>query len=342
MPPPFLNIEDKENSLDQQQLIEALGLPSKFVYTAEEWNLLRDKINELHQLFKISGGGGLGSNAVITQQIISNVDISEAAPAGTVFNVGTTFTDFVKKIALNTFFPTFQAISASLNLSGPSLRVIGSSTTFNISVNFNRGAIRGLMSNGSWDANAFQNHRSGVASAYDIDGQTGLNVNSIEVTKTVMQGLNTFDGSVYYNQGPQPLDSDGNPYQTPLLAGSILNLEDSFEGVYPYYGNTASIASVTEQSLKSMLNTSAIIIDLVDETGGNKQSFEFPEAWLNLNAIQSIQNFNTVSNQFDPSNQISAFTVSNISKTIEGQTVAYKRYTHNGSDRGAIKIKINF
>lgn len=44
----FLNIEDKQDSASQQEA--NAGLPSHFKYTADEWNLMRDKINDLREL----------------------------------------------------------------------------------------------------------------------------------------------------------------------------------------------------------------------------------------------------------------------------------------------------
>lgn len=50
MPGPFVNIEDKQDSAEQ--LAASQGIPSQFKYTAAEWNLLRDKIEQLHSILQ--------------------------------------------------------------------------------------------------------------------------------------------------------------------------------------------------------------------------------------------------------------------------------------------------
>lgn len=50
MPGPFVNIEDKQDSAEQ--LAATQGIPSQFKYSAAEWNLLRDKIEQLHSILQ--------------------------------------------------------------------------------------------------------------------------------------------------------------------------------------------------------------------------------------------------------------------------------------------------
>lgn len=50
MPGPFVNIEDKQDSAEQ--LAATQGIPSQFKYSAVEWNLLRDKIEQLHSILQ--------------------------------------------------------------------------------------------------------------------------------------------------------------------------------------------------------------------------------------------------------------------------------------------------
>lgn len=50
MPGPFVNIEDKQDSAEQ--IASTQGIPSQFKYSAAEWNLLRDKIEELHSILQ--------------------------------------------------------------------------------------------------------------------------------------------------------------------------------------------------------------------------------------------------------------------------------------------------
>ena len=79
--------------------------------------------------------------------------------------------------------------------------------------------------------------------------------------------------------------------------------------------------------------TTLIQASLVTESGGGglKQYIEVPNAW---STITGLQQFNTLSNVYDTI-LLSSFTTSSVTKTIEGQSVNYTKYTHNGGTIGA-------
>lgn len=58
----FLKIETKEDSA--QRLASLAGLPSKFTYSADEWNLIRNKINDLYRMLQDSGATTVFENNV--------------------------------------------------------------------------------------------------------------------------------------------------------------------------------------------------------------------------------------------------------------------------------------
>src|SRR5690606_15991849 len=118
-----------------------------------------------------------------------------------------------------------------------------------------------------------------------------------------------FSGTVTYLTGPQPKDSSGADYQTGLAGGTSPVQTASFEGVYPLFATTSSITALTKQALYSMLSGNNIELNLTAETGGNKQKFEVPAAWINSRPLTAVQYFNTVSNQYDTSNKFSDFAV---------------------------------
>lgn len=278
---------------------------------------------------------------VLEEEILSNVEISEAAPAGTTFPEGMTMTEFVEAIAVNTFYPDLIGPSFSLDRSGSQLRIIGSSTTFTLTFNFNPGEIRGKLVNGVWDPNEEQNPRAGQATGYEIDGVETEN-NSLQVTKTVQQGINAFVAKVTYEDGPQPKDSVNNNYQSPLSGGTSPERSASFEGIYPLFATVDQISQENQLPNYSMLNANNIEIQLAGESGGNKQSFSIPDAWLNNRALDKVEYFNPVSGQFDTANKITDFDASSATKTIESQTIGYTKYTHNGGNRGSILIRLKF
>lgn len=79
MPVPFLDIQTKEDSA--AQIAALLGVPTKFKYSAEEWNLMRDKINELHGIIANTDLGNAAENNIKVKKI--NLWIDWTAPGTT-------------------------------------------------------------------------------------------------------------------------------------------------------------------------------------------------------------------------------------------------------------------
>ena len=107
-----------------------------------------------------------------------------------------------------------------LFLSDYAIKEVGTDYTANLLGDFNRGTIKGALVGGIWNANTVQDFRAGLATDYILDGQTSTD-NFVPVNRTLILGNNTFDAIVNYEEGPQPKDSIGNNYLTPLPAGSI-------------------------------------------------------------------------------------------------------------------------
>ena len=114
------------------------------------------------------------------------------------------------------------------------------------------------------------------------------------------------------------------------------------EGVYPLFATTVDVQTSTEQNLLSMVNANNIEITLAAETSGDKQFFEIPLAWLTARPLTQVLYYVNRISSFDPLNQISEFTITDVVNIIEGQNVDYKLYTYNGIDRGSILIKLIF
>ena len=265
-----------------------------------------------------------------------------AISAGDTISLNTTLNQFIEQLLVATYNPTLTAPSFSLSNNAGSLRKIGSVINVLLTFTFNRGSILGANNPTVWDPAVLQNFRAGSATSYTINSTTQSG-NTLTVTNhTVVSGNNTFSGTVTYGTGSQPLDSDNNPYDSPLAGGTSSSQSTSFEGVYPIFATTASIGILSEQGLYSMISGNAIELTLVAETGGNKQKFELPNSWVTSRPLTKIEYFNTVSNQFDTTNKLSDFTVTTVSETVEGSSITYKRYTNSASDRGQLKIKLTF
>ena len=283
----------------------------------------------------------LNDQALVKSPVVSSVSIG-AISAGDTISLNTTLNQFIEQLLVTTYNPTLTGPSFSLANNAGSLRKIGSVINVLLTFTFNRGSILGANNPTVWDPLILQNYRAGAATSYTINTVT-QGTNTLTVSNhAVIAGNNTFSGTVTYGTGSQPLDSDNNPYDSPLAGGTSASQSTSFEGVYPIFATTASIGTLSEQGLYSMLSGNNIELTLVAETSGDKQKFELQNSWVSSRPLTKVEYFNTVSNQFDTTNKISDFTVTTVSETIEGSSITYKRYTNSSSDRGALKIKLIF
>ena len=287
--------------------------------------------------------GGSGSeysyyNENPTKKTVGGIEQGE-----TFFYPAKTLDEIFHQMFYPTTYPTFVDPSSSFVFvtNVGSYREIGEVLDITVRASFNRGQI---VLDGS-----FQNYRAGEVQAYTYTG-TGIagsynsNLNTDERTANdveVVQGVMSWTSQIHYAEGPQPLDSDGNNYGSPLPAGDTSVITRSFEGVYPLFATSVDINTLTKQSLVSMLHGNYIVIDLVPETGGEKQKFEIPEVWLDSRPLTNVQTYNTLSGQWENTG-LSQWDVSDVTEVVQGHTIPYKRYTYNGSDRSDIRIRLIF
>lgn len=279
-----------------------------------------------------------------SSETVSNVtfDVTVGAiNAGDVVPSGTDIQELVELLGSKTFDPTFVNPTFGL-INNAGLRVVGSSSNFTLTFNFNRGSILGAKVLGVWNPSTVQNPRAGAATSYTLNGVTQLGNSLVVSGYTVMQGTNSFNGTVTYVDGVQPLNSKDEPFDSPFSAGTSTVQSTSFEGVFPLFASTVNITTATQQALVSMLTATNIQINLIGESGGNKQFFEIPDAWLATRALVSVQYFNALSGQFDTINKIADFAVTSVTETVEGNSIGYKRYTYTGADRGSLLIRLLF
>lgn len=295
------------------------------------------------QVFKttINGDSGLINNLTVTSEDVGGIS------QGDFFVSGTTFESLWRKLLTKTYFPELIPPSLLLTSNYPnSLYEIGQIlNNFSLTGNFDRGKILEV-----WvkPVPSVQGFRAGTAINYKFSGNTITIPNQPQLSNTynhgnltVVQGFQTFSSVVLWNEGVQPLDSEDNPYSTPLPTGSAFN-QSLFEGVYPIFGSSSSITVSTKQPLQSMINGNNIEITLVPEINGNKQFFEMPSPWVSVRSIVNINYYNTVSQSYDLTNKLTDFTITDTVKNVNGNMVNYKKYTNVSPDRGVIKIKLIF
>jgi hypothetical protein len=282
----------------------------------------------------ITGGGG---NSETTADVVANIAVG-AIGIGDTVPTGTTLQDLVELLLLTTYEPTFVAPTFSLSDNAAGLIEIGTSLNVGLTFNFNRGSIKGDMVNGTWDANATQDFRAGASTSYTIEGNTQAGSTYTVSGHTVVEGSNSFSGTVTYGVGPQPVDSNGSNYSTPLGGGTSATQSTSFEGVYPIFlGNDAG-----GEVKRALISHSANNIECEQAYGETtyRHRIAIPNDMIDSRTV-SWQQFNTLNNQWENISS-SDFTSSSTTRTVQGNAVNYTLYTKSASIGGPASYRIVF
>ncbi len=231
-------------------------------------------------------------------------------------------------------FPTLVAPTSAFSLAESGYREIGEIVLLlHFTATFNRGSI-----SPAYGTNGF---RSGLPNSYDYTGvvlpsavaSTSLSNAQTIPNYLVLLGNQNWTCIVDYDAGEQPKSSYDNDYSTPLSAGSINQKTVTIMGVYPTFATTSAITTMTKQSLQSM--SAYEQVSMVAESDSDKQTIDIPVAW---GTITGLQQFNTFSGQWDTIS-LSDFTQTAVTNVIQGNTVNYTRYTHNGAKIGARQLR---
>jgi hypothetical protein len=201
-----------------------------------------------------TGGGG---GDVYTGASPSNITVGGLS-AGTTLT-GRTYTSILQEILVTTFFPTLTPPSlSSFTVSVSGLREVGSTIgTLTFNGNFSRGSISPQYPPTS------SPFRSGPPNQWNFTG-TGLPATTATTdTSVVLQttnhvvilGSNSWSANVDYDAGVQPYDSDGNPFNSPLGAGTSNTVNDSFTGIYPWFYGTSASANPRPTAGSALLTT---------------------------------------------------------------------------------------
>jgi hypothetical protein len=260
--------------------------------------------------------------------------------------IGKTYGQLFESLLVPVLFPSLTNPFNSFSSDAGNLYEIGDTQIINFTSNFNQGSI-----NPAYGTNG---KRSGLPWEYFYSG-AGLPLSPIlsnalsdvqsSINYVIVAGEQSWGSAIAYSAGEQPKDSKGNNYNSPLGGDLTSFATVTIEGVYPVFGTTVLISALTKQSLVSMLTGNNIVLNMVAETGGNKQSFEIATDWLAVRPLVGIQTFNTVSSTWEyqggsANTSLTYWTVTDVTETIKGNTVNYKKFTYNGTDRSATQIKI--
>jgi len=281
-----------------------------------------------------AGAGSTYTNATPTPQPFPGNSPFDNIAAGSTFT-NQTFEEMMNKMLYPTLNPTLTNPSSAFVLSQSGFREINETTALSFSSTFNQGSINPQYTSAS-------NKRSGLPNTYNYTGtgvssnaSTSLSDSETVAAYTVLQGSQSWTGSVSYDAGVQPKDSVGGNFNSPLPAGTTSAITRTITGVYPAFATTFSLGVMTKQSLQLM--TTYVQVPMVTESGGGgaKQKIDIPNAW---STITGLQQFNTLSQTWDTIN-LSTFTQSAVQQTIQGLSVNYTRYTHNGATIGARQLR---
>jgi hypothetical protein len=274
-------------------------------------------------------------------------------PSVTLINAGTSFQNKSIKemfdiILYPTLFPVLTNPSASLaSITTP--REIGSLVNISLAASLNRGSINPDYSQPFPYGTGF---RSGSAASYTFTGPSAVSTPILTNDSSYTQTINNYK-IVVDNQtwqvvisalaGPQPLDSKGNPFNSPYGGGTV-TASRTVQGVYPVYATTVTIGTLTKQTIVAK-NTTPYTVTLVSEDLANRHTVEFPSNWNN---VTGIRYFNPISGQFEyfggsAAQSLTYWTVVDINKNTDFENnVPYKRYVYNYTDSPVGSRQIRF
>lgn len=272
------------------------------------------------------------SKSEITEDVVAQLNIGDISP-GDVIDEGTTLTDFVKMILQTTFQPTLTTPSISITPTASNYEYeAGTVTDITFTINFNRGQVLGdLLPNGAWDSSALQMHRAGEIISASFDGNA-LTINDLEYTVQdveVEDGLNQWNAEVSYDEGGQPLDSEGNAFSTPYPSGSVNTNINIYGRRKLFYGttqdpNASFVDSFDIRELPNYilnpLNGLSFTINI--PVGAAIVCFAYPDTLNDVSSVTFVEGMNAeVSNTFSQ-------TVVPVSGSNDYNPIPYKVYTY--------------
>lgn len=255
---------------------------------------------------------------------IATVNALGGIPAGTTVAQlkNKTFSQLFDELIFPTVNPTFVGPTAYLSLRSTSTTPIiqevgttGASVPVAESFNtgYNPGAIR--------IAGVKKQNRGGDLKS----NESFIYINNAPASKNfpteIPEGSIIYKYRAAYAQGPQPLDSKGNNYQTPLPAGTVDSADVTINGVYPYFTNQYDNKAFAKLALTTSNTLSAVKFKA---EGPNKHAFKIPAKYI----LTKVELLNTLSGKYED------YSIDKFTKTIEnievqGKQVSYAVYTRN-------------
>ena len=236
---------------------------------------------------------GTSSNTTLISAVTSDVEVGGIEIAQIVPQ-NTSFQQFVETLLTKIYYPTITAPSATMS-SSIGTNVEAGTEGITLTVNLNRGAITGKTVASIWDPNTLQDYRSGTATQYIILGvNNGTTSAYTSATAIIQEGTNTFNGNVTYATGPQPVDSKGQNYLSPLASNTIAVSTPVYGRRKAFYGvdNTAANSSDIRSLAGSLLNPSnGSTFTISIPIGTANVVFAYPSSLRNVNSVLYQEGF---------------------------------------------------
>lgn len=255
---------------------------------------------------------------------IATVNALGGIPAGTTVAQlkNKTFSQLFDELIFPTVNPTFENPIAYLSLKStsttPTIQEVGTTgASVPVAASFNTGYNAGAIK----IAGVKKQDRAG---ALDPAGSF-IYINNTPTNKTfptkIPEGATTYKYRAAYRQGPQPLDSKGNNYQTPLPAGVVYSATITINGVYPYFTNKDNNETFAKLALTTSNTLSAVKFKA---EGPNKHTFKLPVKYI----LTKVELLNTLSGKYE-NYGTDKFTKTTENIEVQGEQVEYAVYTRN-------------
>ena len=277
-----------------------------------------------------SGGGGISTYTNLNPTTIEVGGI----PVGTTFD-HMPIEDVLTMLLYGAKNPTFESPFAKLDLDLEYLQEIGTTINPLLIASFDRGSI-------TPQYGASEPYRAGLPIQYVFTGPgaTAIKSQDLRVTQEinykVTEGETSWNMFVEYSEGPQPYNSTGAPYGSPLAGGVTDTHTVQIKGVYPLYAPVSDIGTYEKLPLQDDLSPE-YTISLPAESSTEKQRVLIPQ---NIPEIYGVQFYNTVLRQWEwlmGSPELSLTVFSKESVVYNG--VNYWEYKNLSARIGARQLK---
>lgn len=255
---------------------------------------------------------------------IATVNALGGIPAGTTVAQlkNKTFSQLFDELIFPTVNPTFEAPTASLSLvstyTTPIIQEVGTTgasvpVAASFNTRYNPGAIK--------IAGVKKQNRGGDLKS----NESFIYINNAPANKEfpteIPEGSIIYRYRAAYAQGPQPLDSKGNNYQTPLPAGIAYSNDVTINGVYPYFTNKDNNETFAKLALTTSNTLSAVKFKA---EGPNKHTFKLPVKYT----LTKVELLNTLSGKYE-NYGTDKFIKTTENIEVQGKQVEYAVYTRN-------------